>query len=267
MVDTASSAIAAPAESSLMAFEQPLTERMRTFLRIEFLHGQAKYHAKNLRGFGARAAVASLLEMMTILGRGDVRADVLKELDRHASMLATFARQPDIDHARLDALVDDVSNLKAAISRSGPNFMTALKDCEFLSTIRHRSSIPGGTCVFDLPDYAYWLRLPHEERVAQFERWMSVLEPICSAVDELLWLTRETNEPVERLAAEGLYQHQMDRNAQINLARVIIARSTGYYPEISAGRHRITVRFVKWQGVDMRPAQVDRDVPFLLSLS
>ncbi|HSG65241.1 MAG TPA: cell division protein ZapD, partial [Gammaproteobacteria bacterium] len=267
MADTASNVIRATTESNLMAFEQPLTERMRTFLRIEFLHAQADYHAKNLRGFGARAAVASLLEMMTILGRGDVRADVLKELERQATLLATYARQPDIDHERLDTLVGDVNGLKAAIARGGPTFMNPLKDCEFLSTIRHRSSIPGGTCVFDLPDYAYWLRLPHDERVLQFQRWIAVLEPICSAVTELLWLTRETNEPVERLAAEGLYQHQMDRTTQTNLARVIIPRNTGYYPEISAGRHRVTVRFVKWQGVDMRPAQVDRDIRFLLSLS
>jgi cell division protein ZapD len=267
MVDTASNVIPAAAESNLMAFEQPLTERMRTFLRIEFLHAQAGYHAKSLRGFGARAAVTSLLEMMTILGRGDVRADVLKELERHAAVLATYARQPEIDHGRLDALVSDVNELKAAIARGGSNFMNPLKDCEFLNTIRHRSSIPGGTCVFDLPDYAYWLRIPHEERVAQFERWMAVLEPICSAVAELLWLTRETNEPVERLAAEGLYQHHMDRTAQANLARVIVPRNTGYYPEISAGRHRVTVRFVKWQGVDLRPAQVSRDISFLLSLS
>lgn len=267
MVDTASSLIQPAAESSLMAYEQPLTERMRTFLRIEFLHAQADYHANNLRGFGARAAVASLLEMMTILGRGDVRADVLKELERHASMLSAYARQPGIDHERLDALVGDVTRLKAEIARGGSHFMNPLKDCELLNTIKHRSSIPGGTCVFDLPDYAYWLRLPQEERSEQFGRWMSVLEPICAAVAELLWLTRESTEPVERVAAEGLYQHQMDRQTQANLVRVIVPRSTGFYPEISAGRHRVTVRFVKWQGVDMRPAQASGDVGFLMALS
>ncbi len=253
--------------SDITAFEQPLTERMRTFLRIEFLRAQADYHAKNMRGFGARAAIASLLEIMTILGRGDVRADVVKELERHSAMLATYARQPGIDHERLSALVGEIANLKAAIARSGSNFMSSIKDCEFLNTIKHRNSIPGGTCVFDLPDYAYWLRLPYEERQNQFNRWMGVLEPICAAVAELLWLTREATEPVERVAAEGLYQHQMDRHAQPNLARVLMPRDTAYYPEISAGRHRVTIRFVKWQGVDMRPAQVNLDVKFLMSLT
>lgn len=255
------------ADSNVVTFEQPLTERMRTFLRIEFLHAQTGFHAENLRGFGARAAVSSLLELMTILGRGDVRADVLKELEHHAETLSNYARQPGIDHARLESLLGDVTGLKAAIAGSGPQFMNSLKECEFLNTIKHRSSIPGGTGIFDLPDYAYWLRLPHEERAAEFTQWLSVLEPICEAVAELLWLTRESTEPVELVAPEGLYQHHMDRQAQANLVRVIIPRDTGYYPEISAGRHRVTVRFVQWQGVDLRPAQVDEDVDFLLALS
>ncbi len=254
-------------DPNVVTFEQPLTERMRTFLRIEFLHAQTGYHAENLRGFGARAAVASLLELMTILGRGDVRADVLKALEHHAATLTTYARQPGIDHSRLEDLLGDVAGLKAAIADSGPQFMNSLRECEFLNTIKHRSSIPGGTGVFDLPDYAYWLRLPQDERAAQFAQWLEVLKPICEAVAELLWLTREANEPIELVAPEGLYQHHTDRHTQANLVRVIIPRSTGYYPEISAGRHRVTVRFVRWQGVDLRPAQVDDDVDFLLSLS
>ena len=254
-------------DTDVVTFEQPLSERMRTFLRIEFLHAQTRFHAENLRGYAARAAIASLLELMTILGRGDVRADVLKELEHHAAMLSNYARQPDIDHARLESLLGDVTGLKAAIAGSGPQFMNTLKECEFLNTIKHRSSIPGGTGVFDLPDYAYWLRLPQEERVEQFGQWFSVLEPICEAVAELLWLTREATEPVELVAPEGLYQHHMDRHTQANLVRVIIPRGTVYYPEISAGRHRVTVRFVQWQGVDLRPAQVDHDVEFLLALS
>ena len=253
--------------SNLVAFEQPLTERVRTFLRIEFLHAQTAHHAKDLRGFGARAAVTSLLELMTILGRGDVRADVLKELERHTSVLNNYAKQPDIDHARLDALLGDVAGLKAAIASSGPQFMNSLKECEFLNMIKHRSSIPGGTGVFDLPDYAHWLRLPHSEREAEFEQCIRVLEPICEAVAELLWLTREATDPAEHVAPEGLYQHHMDRNAQASLVRVIIPRGASYYPEISAGRHRVTVRFLQWQGVNLRPAQVDSDVEFLLSLN
>lgn len=267
MARSASELIEDSSNPDVMEFEQPLTERMRTFLRIEFLHQQALYHARDLQDFGARAAIATLLETMTILGRGDVRADVLKELERQSAQLSNYGHQNGVDQQRLRELLGEVNDLKAAITGSGPNFMNALKECEFLNTIKHRSSIPGGTCTFDLPDYAFWLRLPEAERAAQFEQWTRVLKPICNAVSELLWLARETNEPMERLAGGGMYQHHIERNAQPSLVRIIIPRGVDFYPEISAGRHRVTVRFVQWHGVTARPTQISQDIRFLLALS
>ena len=60
---------------------------MRTFLRVEFLYEQTLFHVDEPTEFSARAAVAALLEILTILGRGDVRTDVNKELERHAELL------------------------------------------------------------------------------------------------------------------------------------------------------------------------------------
>ena len=263
----AASEVARPSvHGESMEFEHPLTERMRTFLRIELLYRQAMFHAENTTDLGARAAVARLLEIMTILGRGDVRADVLKELERHRDLLSSYARQPEVDQSRLRLLIDDVQERLAALADSGPKFMSSLKECEFLNSIKHRSSIPGGTCTFDLPDYAYWLRLPGEERARQFDAWSEVLRPMCDAVSQVLWLTRETNEPTEEIAHGGLYQQNMDRQEPPRLLRVLLPPGAGIYPEISAGKHRFTVRFVVWKGVDARPAQVDRDVRFQLVL-
>ena len=68
-------------------FEQPLNERMRTFLRLDFLYTQAVYHSEKDSPWGTRAAVGSLLDILAILARGDVRSDVLKELERHLGLL------------------------------------------------------------------------------------------------------------------------------------------------------------------------------------
>lgn len=249
-----------------MEFEQPLTERMRTFLRIELLYQQARFHCEDPTELGARAAVSSLLEILTILSRGDVRADVVKELERQGEVLASFARQPGVDPARLQGFVDELHELHTGLSDCGPKFITPLKECDFLNNIKHRSSIPGGTCMFDLPDYAYWLRLPYQERLKQLQTWLEVIRPICDAVVQVLWLIREANEPEEQFAPQGMYQRNMERGAEPNLVRVMLPTGGGIYPEISAGKHRFTVRFVKWQGTDERPTQVERDVRFLLAL-
>lgn len=259
---------AAPeANDGELRFEQPLTERMRTFLRIEFLYAQARFHLDNESDFSARATVSSLLEILSILGRGDVRTEVLKELERHAEILAHYRRTPGVDPDRLNGLIQDLSNLKSQLTDIGMHFLQPLKDCDFLSAIKHRSAIPGGTCTFDVPDYGYWLYLPHGKRAEQLRRWMEALDPLCSAVGELLWLVRESTEPVERVAESGFFQHNMDRNVQLNLVRIHLERDAGMFPEISAGRHRFTVRFVRWQGVDERPVQTSDNVTFRLALS
>lgn len=247
-------------------FEQPLTERMRTFLRIEFLYRQASFHAGDPTDFGARAAVASLLEILAIVGRGDVRADVLKELDRHAEVLNQYRRKSGVDVDRLNSLIQDIDALRARLTGTAKQFMTALKENEFLTTIKHRSAIPGGTCMFDLPDYGYWLHRPQRERAEQLADWLGQLKPLCDAVAEVLWLTREASEPAKCVAAGGLYQHNLNRNDQVNLVRVLLPAKAGLFPEISAGQHRFTIRFAQWRGVDQRPAQVTEDVQFMLAL-
>ena len=264
LIDNAVSSIAAREQ---LSFEQPLTERMRTFLRLEFLYEQTRFHLDGIADYSARATVSGLLEMLAILGRGDVRAEVLKELERQSERLSQFRRNPDVDTDRLDAFVRNLDGLKAQLAAIGTQYLQSLKDCDFLSAIKHRSSIPGGTCTFDVPDYAYWLASSVDDRERQLSQWLRALSPLCDAVAELLWLTREAAEPERCIADAGFYQHSLDRNTQLNLIRVRIPQSAGVYPEISAGKHRFTVRFIQWRGVDERPAQTSKNISFDLMLS
>ena len=256
----------APAQQGPIKFEQPLTERMRTFLRIEFLYGQTLFHMDDPTDYSARGAVAGLLEILTILGRGDVRADVMKELERHGAVLDRYRSQPGVDPARLTGLINGIDALRSRLAEAGPHLMNPLKESDFLNAIRHRSGIPGGTCMFDLPDYGYWLHLPPLERRRQLEEWTGLLTPLCEAVAQVLWLTREATEATECVASGGLYQHNFVRNEQTNLVRVLVPSTAGLFPEISAGQHRFTVRFVRWRGVAARPVQVNQDVRFQLAL-
>jgi cell division protein ZapD len=253
-------------DSRLIAFEQPLNERMRTFLRVEFLHGQATLHSRLQAAYGARAAISSLLEILAITGRGDVRADALKELDRHTLRLNHFQRSPGVDGERLARLMREVDGIRGALSDAGKQFLAPLRENEFLSAIRHRSAIPGGTCMFDLPDYGYWLQLPAGERNDQLAEWLAQLRPLCDAIAQVLWLTREGSTPARHVAQGGLYNHSLGKEDHYDLLRVLVAQDSGLYPEISAGQHRFTVRFAEWQGADHRARQAVADVPFFLAL-
>ena len=100
-----------------LVFEQPLNERMRTFLRLDFLYNQALYHNEMQSQWGSRAAMGSLLDILAIAARGDVRADVLKELERHLAQLNEFQSKPGVDSARLRTVMSNLLRLRADLRR------------------------------------------------------------------------------------------------------------------------------------------------------
>jgi cell division protein ZapD len=254
---------AAPAPQPSI-FEQPLNERMRTFLRLDFLYTQAVFHSEKDSAWGTRAAVGSLLDILAILARGDVRGDVLKELERHLGLLNEFQQRPGIDTGRLRTIVNNIVRLRTDLAAVGSNWLQPLRDSEFLAAIKHRSAIPGGTCEFDLPDYFFWLNQPPESRTEAFAQWLVLLQPLCDAVAELLWLTRQNGRAREEVATGGQFNVNFDRDNPFQLLRIRLPAATALYPEISGSLYRCSLRFLQWHGLEQRPTQTESDVPFTL---
>jgi len=239
---------------------------MRTFLRLEFLYRQMLYNVEDDTDWATRAVITTLLEIMAILMRGDIRSDVHKELDSQIAQLEKFKSRPQVDSRRLDTLIGNLAANRNEIDAAGTGFLQPLKDNEFLSAIKHRSAIPGGTCEFDLPEYSHWLRLPIDRRAEDLGDWIKVVRPVCDAVAELLWLLRESAQPQEKTAINGMYQHSMKKDASYRLLRVSLTGDSSLYPEISGSQHRFTVRFLEWSSINNRAVQTGHDVPFQISI-
>jgi cell division protein ZapD len=261
MADTATS----DATQAPSVFEQPLNERMRTFLRLDFLYSQALFHNQTPDAWGSRGAITSLLDILAIMTRGDVRSDVLKELERHLTLLHEFQNRQGIDTARLRGVLTNLMRLRTELVAVGSNWLQPLRDSEFLAAIKHRSAIPGGTCEFDLPDYFFWLNQPSQARIDAFGRWLSLLRPLCDSITELLWLTRQNGRSRDETAPGGLFSVTFERDTPYQLLRISLPPELHLYPEISGSHYRCSMRFLKWQGIEGRPVQTDQDVPFVLT--
>jgi cell division protein ZapD len=110
------------------------------------------------------------------------------------------------------------------------------------------------------------LRQPHARRQEDLSIWVGAIRPLCDAVLEALWLIRESAQPVDKLAINGMYQHNMQKDAHCRLLRINLPDNSTLYPEISGSQHRFTVRFLEWSTVDSRAVQTGHDVPFQLSI-
>jgi len=145
-------------------YEQPVSERMRTFMRLEFLYQQMLYNGELESDWATRATISSLLEVLAILSRGDVRSEVHKELDQQLTILQRFQSQPGVDKKRLESLIRNLIDSRAELGGIGTSFLQPLKDSDFLNGIKNRSAIQGGTCECDLPEYSHLLRQSHARR-------------------------------------------------------------------------------------------------------
>ena len=247
-----------------VTYEQPLNERMRVLLRLEHLFQQSHRHLQGGDQADSRSAIMSLLELVSIFERTEIKADIIKELERNNANLAKLKEVPGVDVSRLNEILQELMVLgEGLVSLQGPVGRT-LRSSEFLSAILQRSSIPGGTCDFDLPLFHYWLQRPLPERQAALTDWFQVFDPIPKAVNTVLGLVRQSTSPVQQIARGGFFQQSLDSHPPGQLVRVMLPADSPYYAEISGGKHRFTIRFMEPNYVE-RPNQTEADINFTLA--
>lgn len=249
--------------ASAVVYEQPLNERVRTLLRLEFLFGQHHHHRADRTHWGIRATLRALIDILTVVSRSDLKTEILKELVEQHVALTKLAQRPGVDPERLQNVLAELNQaINAMQVLTTHTLATVLRDNEFLISLLHRSTIPGGVGAFDLPSFHHWLSQPHEHIRRDLDAWFADLNPFERAVTLFLRLLRQSTTPLNETARGGIFVYAP--TAEFELVRVLVDPATGVYPEISAGRHRFTVRFMTQRDVNSRPTQAAADVPFQL---
>jgi len=251
--------------NNTITYEFPLNERIRVFIRLEQLFQQLSHFSAGATIADKRAAISVLLDIMSIFRRNDLKAEIMKELDRHAAILNKIADSQGVDKELLDSILDQLAQISkklyAVTGKIGINIM----ESDLFQSIAQRSSIPGGTCSFDLPEYHYWLEQDESIRLKDLQHWSSPFNDIHTAIDLILNFIRNSRSPSQELAVAGFFQISLDRSQPFQLLKVDVDKSQPCFAEISGGKHRCTIRFMEPSTDDKRPAQCTDDIPFALT--
>lgn len=245
-------------------YEQPLNERVRTLMRLEHLFDQVDHSLSTSSAWDSRNTIVALLDILQTTNRADLKTEIIKEFDRLSANLAPLSKSPDIDQHALRRILDDIQQLVQQWHSLHGLIAQNLRDNEFINSIRQRCAVPGGTSDFDLPLFHCWLQQPDDARQAELKRWLKEFELLRKTVELILELIRESARPKHLTAHGGFYQQPLDTNAPFQMIRVKIPADSGYYAEISGGKHRITIRFMNI-ATDGRPGQTEQDVDFILT--
>jgi cell division protein ZapD len=242
----------------VILYEYPFNERIRTYLRLEHLFRRLGELLPRTHPIDHHYALATIFEVMDVAARADLKAEVMKDLDRQRTALAGYRGNPAVSEAVLDEAIGKLDRSFNTLNTVPGKAGQSLTENEWLMSIRSRVNIPGGTCEFDLPAYYAWQHREAAERQADLERWASTLGPLAESIHMLLRLLRESGTPQKVIAAGGQLQQTLPQGRSFQLLRLRIDPSLGLVPEISGNRLMVSVRLMRQEDTDrLQPATGD----------
>jgi cell division protein ZapD len=169
-----------------------------------------------------------------------------------------------VDTKRLRQIISELNSTSKILYATNGKIDLSSMESDLFKTITQRSSIPGGTCSFDLPSYHFWLEQNTEQQEQDLKLWISQFATIRRAIDLMLNFIRLSGETSNNTAEKGFYQFNLEPLLPYQIITIKLLRSAPYFVEISGGRHRFTARFMHAASGTTRPKQVTEDVDFQL---
>lgn len=142
-----------------LVYEQPLNEKIRSYLRLEYLDKQLQ---SNLNHDHQHRCFYPLFSLCELSERCDYRNEVLKDIERHLLQLSKWQELDHVDHQQIDLYINALTQAREPLQKP-ERFGSQLKQDRFISALRQRFGMPGACCNFDLPQLHYWLAKPWEE--------------------------------------------------------------------------------------------------------
>ena len=252
-------------DRSVILYEYPFNERIRTYLRLQELFDRLGVLLARPDAIDHHFALITLFELLEVAARPELKADVLKDLERQKQVYNGYRGNPAISEKALDGVIAQLDahfeSLNAQVGRLGHT----LSDNDFLNALRSRAVIPGGTCEFDLPAYHAWKHLDPARRRADLTQWTSPFAPLAQAIGLLMQMLRDSGMTQKVMASNGQLQQNLPQGRTFQLLRLRIDPSLGLTPEISCNRMLVVIRLMQQQA-DGKLTSSSEDVPFEMTL-
>ena len=249
----------------MVLYEYPFNESVRTLLRLEHLFDRLGQLLPRDAAVDHHFALVTMFEIIEVASRSDLKADLLKELDRHKAQFIAYRSNPQVSQDALDGVIHRIDHAYNALTQQVGKAGQSLAGNEWLTSVRSRISIPGGTCEFDLPAYYTWQQHDAASRRADLLGWVGTLAPWAEALQLLLHLVRDAGVPHKVVSQGGQFQQSLPQGRSYQLLRMRIAASDGLVPEITGHRLLVSVRLMR-PDAEGRLRLAPVDVPFELTL-
>ncbi len=247
------------------SYDYPFNERIRTFLRVEDLFAKVLYNIEAKHEYQHHNALLTLLQILDIVDRSELRSDLMQELSRQRMVMEALQGNPAIAPQKLAEILNEIDTATDALRTENTKLGQTLRTNEWLMSIKQRAGIPGGVCEFDLPSYHYWLGLGEDRRQQDLKTWLNPLVPMHNAIVIILRILRGSGSTTKLVAADGAYQQMLGGSKPAQMLKIDIPDNLTCFPEVSANKYAINIRF-NILDFTQKPQKYDEDVNFTLTL-
>jgi cell division protein ZapD len=225
---------------STVLYEHPLNERIRNYLKLEQLFSQANNCISSDLQTSYQVYFNALFSIIDMLERCDIRGDLIKDMEKLEQNLVIWSKSPSIDTTVLESNLTETVKLIGHLRCNKPTWHQ-LKESKFLSGLKQRFAIQGGSSSFDLPQLSFWLHQPKLIIEQEVKHWICLLNDVENALSLVLRFIRQ-RASFEKIETEsGFYQ---DNGEGLLLLRIRIDKSAQYYPTVSGNKFRYSIRFM-----------------------
>lgn len=247
------------------SYDYPFNERIRTLLRVEDLFAKVLYNVDAGHEYQHHCALLTLLQILDVVDRAELKLDLLQELDRQKNAMRSLVGNPAIVADALQSTLTDIEIASNALRAETTKLGQTLRANEWLMSIKQRAGIPGGVCEFDVPSYHYWLGLGEARRREDLDSWLKPLIPMQQAIVIILRILRGSGATSKLVAVNGAYQQMLGGAKPAQMLKIEIADDLNCFPEVSANKYAINIRF-NTLDCTQKPQKLEEDVKFSLTL-
>ena len=247
-------------DNQVSIYEEPVTERVRKFIRLESLFQKILYFKdkdNNLENF---ISIQSLCDLYELLMRSDLKSELIREIETQNNIFKKIQDLPKADSDKLKSILEKQKMLLDMLHGVQSNYLDFLTNDVLFKTFQknYRSQIQPSSVDF-------WLSRDVAWRSNIIDLWIEPLLFIKKSIDFILELIRKSGNFEDKFAERGFYIEKLNPKKNILLVRITLTTDLYYFPQVSVGKQRINIMFMTKDETNSF-VQYQEDVSFLLTL-
>tara|TARA_Y100000741_G_scaffold195764_1_gene148808 strand:- start:2072 stop:2839 length:768 start_codon:yes stop_codon:yes gene_type:complete len=226
-------------DNQVSIYEEPVQEKIRKFIKIEFLFNKLFYFKNKENKNDNYISLLALCELYEILSRSDIKSELIREIENQNSYFKKIKEIPEANSEKLSSVLEKQKVLLQLIHGIESNYLEYLENDILFKTIAKNSINP-----LQPTSVEFWLSRDIVLRENQINLWTEPLLFIKKSVDFILEVVRKSGRFEDKLAEKGFFIEKLDPKKNILLIRVTLTSDLYYYPQISVGKQRLNIMFM-----------------------